>query len=87
MITFIKKVILSVYNYFGYELKVIDKYSVARPIQPDNILKEHLEIINHNTMVNYEGLISLYDQVKYLEENNISGDFVESEYGKVDVLV
>ena len=77
MITFIKKKILSICKYFGYELKVIAKYSVSRPIQPDNILKEHLEIINKNTMVNYEGLISLYDQVKYIEENNIIGDFVE----------
>jgi len=77
MKTFIKNIIKRIFNYYGYKIEVVEKYSVARPIQPDNILEKHLEIINTHTMVTYEGLISLYDQVKYLEENNISGDFVE----------
>jgi len=77
MINLLKKTIKKIFNHYGYKIELVEKYSVARPIQPDDILKKHLEIVNPYTMVNFEGLVSLYDQVKYLEENNINGDFVE----------
>ena len=77
MINFIKKLIHKIFDHYGYKIELAEIYYVARPVQPDDILKKHLEIINTNTMVSIEGLISLYDQIKYLEENNISGDFVE----------
>lgn len=77
MLKLIKKII----NFFiiknGYLLKKAGEHDVLRPIQPDNILSKHLNKIKANTMVATEGLISLYDQVKYLEENKIKGDFVE----------
>ena len=77
MIKIIKKSIILLLNKCGYKLKKIGEYDVLRPIQPDEGLKKHLAIIKSNTMVTTEGLISLYDQVRYLEKSGIKGDYVE----------
>lgn len=51
--------------YESLQIKPIDEFSAVYPI-----VKDH-------TMVPYDVLASLYDQVKYLELNGIEGDFVE----------
>ncbi len=38
---------------------------------------EAIQKIKYNTMLPYEQLVSLYEQVIYCEKNNIEGDFVE----------
>jgi O-methyltransferase len=36
-----------------------------------------MQVIKHNTMLPYEQLLSLYEQVAYCEKNNIPGCFIE----------
>ena len=36
-----------------------------------------VQIVSSNTMLPYEPLVTLYEQVIYCEQNNIAGDFVE----------
>ena len=39
---------------------------------------KHLPLIQKHTMIPPPGLITLYQQVKYIEDNHIPGDFVEA---------
>ena len=64
-------------SHYNYEINIKNQFKVAWPIQPDEIFINHFELIKTNTMVNTEGLVSLYDQVCYLEKKNIQGAFVE----------
>ena len=38
---------------------------------------EAMQVVSSNTMLTYEPLITLFEQVVYCEKNNIEGDFVE----------
>ncbi len=42
----------------------------------DDALK-HIDLIKPSTMVRYPGLVTLYQHVRYIEQNNVPGDFVE----------
>ena len=43
----------------------------------EHILKAMAQKVAAYTMVGYEGIVTLIDQVRYIEENNIPGSFVE----------
>ncbi len=38
---------------------------------------EAIQVVSSNTMLTYEPLVTLFEQVIYCEKNNIAGDFVE----------
>lgn len=38
---------------------------------------EAMQVVSSNTMLTYEPLVTLFEQVIYCEKNNIAGDFVE----------
>lgn len=70
------KLLNKIVNKFGYTL------TSNKPALPSDILADQtfIEIFNQCrpfTMTSAERMFSLYQSVKYLEENNIEGDFVE----------
>ena len=48
---------------------------------------EAIQQVKHNTMLPYEQLVSLYEQVAYCEKNNIPGSFIECGVWKAGLQV
>lgn len=80
----IKKLLTKIFNIFGFD---IIRHRARRDANLN--IEEHLgfeleadateciRIVKDNTMLSKRRLVTLYQQVAYCEENNISGDFVE----------
>jgi len=49
-----------------------------RGYEDEEKIKESIQLIRDHTMVTYDGLASLYNVVRYLEENKIQGSFIET---------
>jgi hypothetical protein len=68
MKTLIKRII----KFLGYEIrKIHDRYDY------EHEAKEAIAVIQQNTMVAFEPLVTLFQQVRHCEINYIPGDFVE----------
>ncbi|WP_336514100.1 TylF/MycF/NovP-related O-methyltransferase [Pollutibacter soli] len=70
------KLLNKIVNKFGYTL-TSNKPSIPPDILADQAFIEIFNQCRPFTMTSPERLFSLYQSVKYLEENNIQGDFVE----------
>ena len=72
-----KKLIRKIVNLLGYE--IVKKTNGRDSFEYDfeHNAKEAIAVILQNTMVSFEPLITLYQQVRHCELNNIIGDFVE----------
>lgn len=84
----IKKIIANILNIFGYKIKKRKKRNSTVPIffadinhnlGYDNEKEANalIKIVRKNTMLPYVNLLTLFEQAKHCEENNIEGDFVE----------
>ena len=65
---------------FEWELVDLKKESKRKKVYAYNLEKEAnyaIEPIKQNTMVSHSCLVTLYQQVRYILENNIEGDLVE----------
>jgi O-methyltransferase len=73
----VKKLIRKIVNLIGYE--IVKKTNGRDGFEYDfeHNAKEAIAVILQNTMVSFEPLITLYQQVRHCEINNILGDFVE----------
>lgn len=66
-----KKNIKKLFELFGYKRQVALGYDFEKDAQ------EAIDIIRPNTMVSYQPLVTLFQQVQHCEVNHIQGDFVE----------
>jgi O-methyltransferase len=83
MIRILKKII----NYFGVDIVkyISPAHSISRKLNKnlnfgyefEGEALEAIQIVKHNTMLTYNRLVTLYQQVLYCEEMKIEGDFVE----------
>ena len=72
----VKNIILRILNRQGYKLVALDLQNEKRSFHREDVAQAY-KIIQSNTMVPYEGLVSLWDQVQYVEDAGIQGDLVE----------
>lgn len=70
-----KSLVKRLINAFGYEIKRYSKFSFNYDYEQEAM--EAISIIKEYSMVSYEPLVSLFQQVRYCEINNLSGDYVE----------
>ena len=72
----IKDIILKILEKRGYKLVGLNQPTNSRAFDQKEV-QESFEIVKNNTMVPYEGLISLWDQVRYCEIIGMNGALVE----------
>ena len=88
MVRSFKKFALKTLNGLGYNIERIPKMDASllkRRLSKNLSLGyvheveafQSIQVVSNNTMLPYERLISLYEQVIYCEKNDIEGDFVE----------
>jgi hypothetical protein len=70
------KFLNKLFNRFGYSL-VSNQPSIPSDISADKEFMSIYALCRPFTMTTVERMFSLYQAVKYIEENNIQGDFVE----------
>jgi len=86
----IKSIVKSLLNKFGYvvskkrsNIEVIDKYTLAQYCKKDDYLQRYLNAIekaglkSHDNFSQQRRYYSIYQMVKYIIKNSISGDFSE----------
>lgn len=67
-----KKIIQQLVRFLGYEIRKGDF-----GYEYESEAKEAIAIVRQNTMVSYEPLVTLFQQVRHCEVNHVPGDFVE----------
>src|SRR5688572_20769953 len=70
------KLLNKIVSRFGYTL-ISNKPTISPDILADQAFIDIFNQCRPFTMTSAERMFSLYQSVKYLEENNIPGDFVE----------
>lgn len=73
MKAFIKKVI----GILGYEIARKPRGKISYGYDFEQAAREAIAIVRKNTMVSYEPLVTLFQQVRHCEINSIPGDYVE----------
>jgi O-methyltransferase len=75
-----KKAVKSLFKTAGYNISKIPAQKINEHYLGYSLEQEaniFIEMIRYNTMVTYERLVSLYQQVVHCEINDIPGDFIE----------
>ena len=73
---------------FGYNIIAVPRHNsnllknrLSKNLQLGFVYEDEafkaIQVVSSNTMVTYEPLVTLFEQVIYCEKNNIEGDFVE----------
>lgn len=77
--TITKRLIKSMLRVFGYEIRHASdvKRDKSKVYDFQEEAEEKIAIIRPYTMVSWEPLVTLYQQVRWIEKNDIPGDFVE----------
>ena len=72
-----KKFIKKLIGIFGYEIVRKSSRKIIYNYDFEQEAREAIAIVRKNTMVSYEPLFTLYQQVRHCEINDIPGDYVE----------
>jgi hypothetical protein len=73
----IRKLVRAALDRAGYEISRKPLPTSAAPQESDDECARMIRIVRSHTMVAQEGLVSLYDQVRFCETQSVPGDFVE----------
>lgn len=73
----VKELIKKILVYFGYEIVRKKNESITHVYDFEQKARTAICIVAKNTMVAYEPLVTLFQQVRHCEINNIAGDYVE----------
>jgi O-methyltransferase len=76
-IPFWKKIIVSFFKSIGFDIKRTSKAKFEVPKDFDSDSNEIYQKVKDLTLIPPERIISLIQSIKYIEDNNIEGDYVE----------
>jgi O-methyltransferase len=72
-----KELIKKLLAYFGYEIVRKQSGKINYGYDFEQEIREAIAVVRKNTMVSYEPLVTLFQQARHCEVNNVFGDYVE----------